>query len=63
MNGLLLIEINGTLLPASTGIEGTGSGKKLTVRGSSAELNLRSGPNRVRLITDGKRSNLLVVTF
>ncbi|MEK6299576.1 MAG: NF038122 family metalloprotease [Acidobacteriota bacterium] len=63
MQGSLQIEINGTLLPASTVIEVNSSGKKLTLVGSSAVLNLHAGPNRVRLISDGLRSNLLVVSF
>jgi hypothetical protein len=61
MNGLLQVEINGQVLPPS--IEIGGSAKKLTIRGDVGALNLRPGPNRLRVISDGRRSNLLVLTL
>ena len=63
MNDHLQVEINGQVLPASTPLSVNGSGKKLTIEGASGALNLHAGPNRVRLISDGARSNLTVVTF
>ena len=63
MTGQLQIEINGQVLPASVGIKANSSGKKLTIEGSNTALNLRAGPNRVRVINDGLRSNLGVLTL
>ena len=63
MSDTMQVEINGQVLPASIALEVNSSGKKLTIRGDRAALNLHEGANRVRLITDGRRSNLLVVTF
>ena len=63
MNDGMQVEVNGQVLPASIALEVNSSGNKLTIRGDRAALNLRAGPNRVRLISDGLRSNLLVVSF
>jgi hypothetical protein len=61
MNAQLQVEINGQVLPPA--IEIGGSAKKLTIRGESAALNLRPGANRLRVISNGLRSNLLVMTL
>lgn len=61
MDGQLQVEINGQVLPPSIVLEG--SAKKLTIRGDSGALNLRLGPNRLRVISNGRRSNLLVMTL
>jgi hypothetical protein len=61
MTGQLQVEINGQVLPASVAIKANSSGKKLTIEGSNTILNLRAGPNRVRVTNDGLRSNLMVL--
>jgi hypothetical protein len=45
----------------SSSLQANSSGKKLVVSASSQELNLRNGANRVRVICDGLRSNILIV--
>jgi hypothetical protein len=52
------VEINGLIVspPATSKVKGGGA--KLRVFGTVGELNLRSGINRVRVISDGLRSNL-----
>ncbi|HWO02741.1 MAG TPA: NF038122 family metalloprotease [Blastocatellia bacterium] len=61
MKGQLQVEINGQALPASIALDVNSSGKKMTISGASGALNLRTGPNRLRVISDGLRSNLFVV--
>jgi hypothetical protein len=52
------IEINGVVVaPDSLSV----SGKKVRVGGDAATLNLSGGPNRVRIINGGLRSNILVL--
>ncbi|HTG18190.1 MAG TPA: hypothetical protein VK747_23295, partial [Blastocatellia bacterium] len=63
MTGQVQVEINGQVLPESVGIKANSTGKKLTIEGSTTTLNLRAGPNRVRVINDGLRSNLMVLTL
>ncbi|HSB10804.1 MAG TPA: NF038122 family metalloprotease [Blastocatellia bacterium] len=53
------VEINGVVV-APPALAGTGSPKKLAVLGTAAELNIRSGANRIRVISSGRRSNILV---
>ena len=60
--GAIQLEINGRLVGESSSLEAKGSGKKLVLSASSQELNLREGANRVRVICDGLRSNILVAT-
>jgi len=36
-------------------------GKKAQVAATAAELQLSSGPNRVRVISDGRRSNAVIL--
>ena len=63
MKGNLQVEVNGQVLPSSIAISVNSGGKKLTVVGTASDLNLQAGPNRIRVISDGARSNLEVVTF
>jgi hypothetical protein len=60
LNGQLSLEINGVLItPADINI----SGKKVRINGNAAELNLSSGANRVRVINNGLRSNILMLSL
>ncbi|HET9530925.1 MAG TPA: NF038122 family metalloprotease [Blastocatellia bacterium] len=61
MGGNLQVEINGIVVAPPAAI--AANGKKLTVKGQAFELNLQSGANRVRVISNGLRSNLLVITL
>ena len=54
-----VLEINGLGILASSGAE-SGSAKKLSIEASTQVLNLRSGPNRIRVIKNGLRSNIIV---
>jgi hypothetical protein len=54
------IEVNGTTITPPLGFNNL-SPKKVSVSGQAAELNLKVGPNRIRVISNGLRSNLLVV--
>lgn len=57
------VEINGVIVapPASANV--AASGKKLTITAPIESLNLRSGSNRVRVISGGLRSSLLIATL
>jgi hypothetical protein len=59
MKGDLQLEVNGLVVAPPLAIEK--SGKKLTVRGQAAELNLRAGSNRIRVLSNGLSSNLVVI--
>ena len=54
------IEVNGTIITPPSGFASV-SPKKVSVSGQAADLNLKTGPNRIRIISNGLRSNLLVV--
>jgi hypothetical protein len=54
------IEVNGTIITPPSGFSNV-SPKKVSVSGLAADLNLKTGPNRIRIISNGLRSNLLVV--
>ncbi|MGA9768070.1 MAG: NF038122 family metalloprotease [Blastocatellia bacterium] len=54
------IEVNGTVITPPFGFDNQ-SPKKISVSGQAAQLHLQSGPNRIRIISDGLRSNLLVI--
>jgi hypothetical protein len=58
----LQVEINGVMVAPPAGVR-VASAKKLIVTAPSASLNLRSGANRIRLISGGLRSNLLVASL
>jgi len=52
------VEINGAIIAANVN---SPSQKKLNVAGSAADLRIRSGANRIRVISaGGQRSNILV---
>ena len=57
------IEINGRIVAPASGVDIGGSNKKLIVEAEGALLNLRAGLNRVRVISAGLRSNILVMEF
>lgn len=59
--GQLQIEINGRVIAPPLLIKAKSSGKKLTVNGAMSDLNLSSGPNRVRVLNGGLRSNIFVL--
>ncbi|HJQ83313.1 MAG TPA: S8 family serine peptidase [Candidatus Binatia bacterium] len=52
------LEVNGTL---GKSVKVNKSGSKGTAKGGPARLNLRSGPNRVRVIANGLASNIAIV--
>jgi hypothetical protein len=54
------VEVNGTVLTPPLGFSSQSS-KKVSIGGQAAELHLQSGPNRIRVISNGLRSNLLVI--
>ena len=57
--GLIQIEVNGVIVKTRD----NGSDGKAKIGGSESDLNLRSGPNRVRVIKNGLRSNTVVATL
>ena len=57
------VEINGVIVAPPASYNVTTNGKKLTIVAPSAALNIRPGANRIRLISGGLRSSLLVATF
>ena len=57
------VEINSVIVSPAAGVEVTPNGKKLTIVAPAASLNLRTGANRIRVISGGLRSSLLVATF
>jgi hypothetical protein len=54
------VEVNGTILTPPSGFSKQ-SPKKVSMSGQAAELHLQGGPNRIRVISNGLRSNLLVI--
>lgn len=63
LTGDAQVEVNGVIVtpPASANV--TPNGKKLTIVAPSAALNLRTGSNRIRVISGGLRSSLLVASL
>ena len=57
------VEINGVTVAPPEAVSVTPNGKKLTITAPSANLNLHQGPNRIRVITGGLRSSLLVTSL
>jgi hypothetical protein len=57
-DGQLSLEINGVLIIPS---DITISGKKVQINGNASELNLSSRANRIRVINNGLRSNILML--
>jgi hypothetical protein len=58
-----VVEINGVIVAPPEVVNVTPNGKKLTIEAPSAALNLHVGPNRIRVITGGLRSSLLVTSL
>ncbi|MFY9575029.1 MAG: NF038122 family metalloprotease [Blastocatellia bacterium] len=63
LTGEALVEVNGAIVGPPAGVSVAATGKKLTIEAPSASLNLRTGANRVRVISGGLRSSLLVTTM
>ena len=55
----VLIEINGLVV----GIYQSSTERKIKVKGNPSRLNLRAGPNRLRVLNGNSRSNLFVLDF
>ncbi|MFL6275360.1 MAG: NF038122 family metalloprotease [Blastocatellia bacterium] len=54
------IEVNGTVITPPFGFDNV-TPKRVAVSGQANELNLKTGANRIRVISNGLRSNLLVI--
>jgi hypothetical protein len=63
LKGQVQFEVNGVLVPASVVLKPNRAGTRLKVKAEAGELGLVSGPNRVRLLKDGLRSNIFVLTL
>ena len=63
LTGNLQLEINFEIIAPPLRIKPKSSGKKAKVSGSQEQLNLSSGPNQVRLIRDGLRSNVFMLSL
>jgi hypothetical protein len=57
------VEINGVIVAPPASFSVSSNGKKLTIVAPSSALNIHAGANRVRLISGGLRSSLLVAVF
>ena len=57
------VEVNGVIVAPPASVSVTPNGKKLVIAAPSASLNLHAGPNRIRVISGGLRSSLLVATL
>lgn len=57
------VEVNGVIVAPPAGVNVPASGKKLTITAPIAALNLHLGSNRVRVISGGLRSSLLIATL
>lgn len=62
IKGNVQVEINSTILNPPSGLRVKG-GKHITIEGLREDLNLRDGANRVRVIANGLRSNVMVAQF
>ena len=63
LTGDAQVEINGVIVAPPESVSVAPTGKKLTITAPLASLNLRSGSNRIRVISGGLRSGLLVATL
>ena len=54
------IEVNGAVITPPFGFSNQSS-KKVSMSGQADQLHLQTGPNRIRIISNGLRSNLLVI--
>jgi hypothetical protein len=57
------VEINGVIVAPPEAVSVSANAKKVSIFAPSASLSLRVGANRIRLISGGLRSNLLVAGF
>jgi len=57
------LEINGLIVAPPLKIKVKGGGAKLKIGGSGTDLNLKNGPNRLRMLSGGLRSNIVVLTL
>ncbi len=57
------VEINGVIVAPPAGVDAVPTGKKLFVTAPRASLNVHAGSNRIRVISGGLRSSLLVTTL
>lgn len=55
----VLIEINGLVV----GIYQSSTERKIKIKGDPDRLNLRAGPNRIRVLNGNSRSNLFVLDY
>jgi len=62
LTGSLSLEVNGEVMSIAN-VKAKGSGKKAQVAATAAELQLSSGPNRVRVISNGLRSNAMILNL
>jgi kumamolisin len=58
--GSLQLQVNGVQVAPPAKIKIKGGGSKLKIAASDKSLNLNSGPNRIRMIDNGLRSNIFV---
>jgi hypothetical protein len=63
MTGELQIEVNDVIVAPPLGIKIKGAGKKLKIRGTQSELNLRPGVNSVVVIRDGAESTAVLLNL
>jgi hypothetical protein len=61
--GQLQLEINGVIVAPPVKIKIKGGGSKLKISASGATLNLHNGMNRVRMMNNGERSGIVVLTL
>jgi hypothetical protein len=62
-SGQLQLEINGLVVAPPLRIKVKGGGSKLKIGGTSSDLNLRSGPNRIRIVSDGLHSKIVLLSL
>jgi hypothetical protein len=62
LNGINSLEVNGEAVTI-TNITVKGSGKKAQVEATAAEMKLIDGPNRVRVTSNGLRSNAVILSL
>lgn len=61
--GNVQLEVNGVIVAPPAQMVVKPSGGKVKIFGSEGALNLNSGPNRVRIIQNGSRSNLIILSL
>ena len=60
LSGQISLEVNAAVVPVPDATV-KGSGKKVQAKASAAQLQLSGGPNRVRVISNGLRSNAVIL--